>query len=137
MERQDDDDPERAEYLGHTVNFRTSRPSFKRKKPVNNETVDRVIYENTQEAIIEESVFLVVQDICLGRRRPTMRLFSGLIFCATCNGKMYLCRTTNFKPDQEHYICSTYCKNWALCTTHSIRTVIPKEIVLLREAFSM
>lgn len=54
-----------------------------------------MIFENTQEPIIEESVFLIVQKIRQGRRRPTkmgdMGMFSGLLFCADCGGKMYLC----------------------------------------------
>ncbi|NCE66546.1 hypothetical protein D1159_18805 [Pseudoflavonifractor sp. 524-17] len=44
---------ERVEYLGHTVNFKTSKPSFKSKKKVWNNPSEWVIFENTQEAIIE------------------------------------------------------------------------------------
>lgn len=131
---------ERIEYLGHTVNFKTSKPSFKNKKKVWNDPSEWVIFENTQEPIIEESVFLIVQNIRQGRRRPTkmgeMGMFSGLLFCADCGGKMYLCRANHFKPEQEYYICSTYRKDRTLCTTHSIRRVILEQIVLqnLREA---
>ncbi len=131
---------ERIDYLGHTVNFKTSKPSFKSKKKVWNDPSEWVIFENTQEPIIEESVFLIVQNIRQGRRRPTkmgdMGMFSGLLFCSDCGGKMYLCRATHFRPEQEYYICSTYRKDRTLCTTHSIRRVILEEIVLrnLREA---
>lgn len=131
---------ERIEYLGHTVNFKTSKPSFKSKKKVWNDPAEWVIFENTQDPIIEESVFLIVQNIRQGRRRPTkmgeMGMFSGLLFCADCGGKMYLCRANHFKPEQEYYICSTYRKDRTLCTTHSIRRVVLEEIVLrnLREA---
>ena len=133
---------ERIEYLGHTVNFKTSKPSFKSKKKVWNNPSEWVIFENTQEAIIEESVFLVVQNIRQARRRPTkmgdMGMFSGLVYCADCGGKMYLCRANHFKPEQEYYICSTYRKDRSLCKTHSIRRVVLEEIVLrnLREAIS-
>ncbi len=133
---------ERIEYLGHTVNFKTSKPSFKSKKKVWNNPSEWVIFENTQEAIIEESVFLVVQNIRQARRRPTkmgdMGMFSGLVYCADCGGKMYLCRANHFKPEQEYYICSTYRKDRTLCKTHSIRRVVLEEIVLrnLREAIS-
>ena len=133
---------ERVEYLGHTVNFKTSKPSFKSKKKVWNNPSEWVIFENTQEAIIEESVFLVVQNIRQARRRPTkmgdMGMFSGLVYCADCGGKMYLCRANHFKPEQEYYICSTYRKDRTLCKTHSIRRVVLEEIVLrnLREAIS-
>ena len=65
-----------------------------------------------------------------------MGMFSGLLFCADCGGKMYLCRANRYKPEQEYYLCSTYRKDRALCTTHSIRRVVLEEIVLrnLREA---
>ena len=85
-------------------------------------------------------MFLLVQKIRQGRRRPTkmgdMGLFSGLLYCADCGGKMYLCRANHFKPEQEYYICSTYRKDRTLCSTHSIRRVVLEEIVLrnLREA---
>ncbi|MGM9556308.1 MAG: recombinase zinc beta ribbon domain-containing protein [Oscillospiraceae bacterium] len=113
---------------------------FKSKKKLWNDPSEWVIFENTQEPIIEESVFLIVQKIRQGRRRPTkmgdMGMFSGLLYCADCGGKMYLCRTNYFKPEQEYYICSTYRKDRTLCTTHSIRRVVLEEIVLrnLREA---
>lgn len=131
---------ERLDYLGHTVNFKTSKQSFKSKKVLLNDPADWVIFENTQEPIIEESVFLIVQKIRQGRRRPTkmgdMGMFSGLLFCADCGGKMYLCRANHFKPEQEYYLCSTYRKDRTLCSTHSIRRVVLEEIVLrnLREA---
>ena len=87
----------------HTVNFKTSKQSFKSKKVLWNDPADWVIFENTQEPIIEESVFLIVQKIRQGRRRPTkmgdMGMFSGLLFCADCGGKMYLCRANHFKPE--------------------------------------
>ena len=131
---------ERVEYLGHTVNFKTTKQSYKSKKVLWNDPADWAIFENTQPPIIEETVFLIVQNIRASRRRPTrmgdMGMFSGLLFCADCGGKMYLCRATNFKPEQAYYLCSTYRKDRSLCTTHTIRNVILSEIVLqnLREA---
>ncbi len=65
-----------------------------------------------------------------------MGIFSGLLYCAECGGKMYQCRTTNFTEEQKYFICSTYRKGKDLCTTHSIKNVVLHEIVLknLREA---
>lgn len=131
---------ERVDYLGHTVNFKTKKQSYKSKKKLWNDPADWVIFENTQPPIIEESVFLIVQNIRKSRRRPTkmgdMGMFSGLLYCAECGGKMYQCRATHFTEEQKYFICSTYRKDRTLCTTHSIRNVILHEIVLrnLREA---
>ena len=130
----------RMDYLGHTVNFKTKKQSYKSKKKLWNDPTDWMIFENTQPPIIEESVFLIVQNIRKSRRRPTkmgdMGMFSGLLYCAECGGKMYQCRATHFTEEQKYFICSTYRKDRMLCTTHSIRNVILHEIVLrnLREA---
>ena len=131
---------ERVDYLGHTVNFKTTKQSYKSKKKLWNDPADWVIFENTQPAIIEESVFIIVQNIRKSRRRPTkmgdMGIFSGLLYCAECGGKMYQCRATNFTEEQKYFICSTYRKGKDLCTPHSIKNVVLHEIVLrnLREA---
>jgi len=128
------------EYLGHTVNFKTRKKSYKSKKKLWNDPSEWVIFENTQPPIVEESVFLIVQNIRRSRRRPTkmgdMGIFSGLLYCAECGGKMYQCRATNFTEEQKYFICSTYRKGKDLCTTHSIKNVVLHEIVLrnLREA---
>lgn len=131
---------ERIEYLGHTVNFKTRKQSYKSKKKLWNDPSEWVIFENTQPPIVEESVFLIVQNIRRSRRRHTkmgdMGIFSGLLYCAECGGKMYQCRATNFTEEQKYFICSTYRKGKDLCTTHSIKNVVLHEIVLrnLREA---
>lgn len=134
---------ERVEYLGHTVNFKTKKQSYKSKKVLCNDPSEWAIFENTQEPIIDESIFLIVQNIRQSRRRPNkmgeMGMFSGLLFCADCGGIMYQCRTNEFKPTQEYFLCSTYRKDRSLCdNTHSIRTVPLTEIVLqnLREAIA-
>lgn len=134
---------ERVEYLGHTVNFKTKKQSYKSKKKIWNDPSEWVIFENTQPPIIDESVFLIVQNIRQSRRRPTkmgdMGMFSGLLFCADCGGKMYQCRTNEFKPEQEYFICSTYRKDRTICdNTHSIRNMPLTEIVIrnLREAIA-
>ena len=132
----------RIEYLGHTVNFKTYNKSYKNQKTMYNDPENWAVFENTHEPIIEESVFLIVQNLRQTRKRPTkmgdMGLFSGLLYCADCGAKMYLCRTTYMKPEKEYYICSNYRNDREQCTTHSIRNVILHEIVLrnLREAIS-
>ena len=133
---------ERLEYLGHTVNFRTYSKSYKDKKTMLNDPDKWVIFENTHDPIIEESVFEIVQNLRKTRRRPTkmgdMGLFSGLVFCEDCGAKMYLCRTNQFTPEKEYYACSTYRHNRELCTPHTIRNIPLHEIVLqnLREAIA-
>ena len=123
------------EYLGHTVNFKTRKKSYKSKKVINNPEREWVIFENTHEAIWTEAIADAVKLARQTRCRPTkmgeMGMFSGMMFCADCGSVMYQCRTTGFRKDQEYYLCSGYRKSKDYCgTTHSIRTVILEELLL-------
>ena len=115
---------ENMEYLGHTVNFRFYKKSYKSKKKYKNPRDKWVIFENTQEAIIDQETFDTVQRIRDGRRRPTemgeMNILSGMLYCADCGEKMYLCRCTTVKQ-AEYFNCSTYRKKKKkYCTSHQI-----------------
>jgi len=133
---------ERIDYLGHTLNFRTTKQSYKSKKILLNDPEDWAVFENTHEPIIEESVFLIVQNLRKSKRRPTKMgdtdMFSGLMYCADCGGIMYHCRTKNFEKRQEYFSCSGYRKKRDCDSPHTIRNVVLEEIVLrnLREAIA-
>ena len=134
---------ERPEYQGHTVNFKTYKQSYKSKKTLLNPETEWKIFENTHEAIWTEAIADAARLARQTRRRPTkmgeMGMFSGMMFCADCGSIMYQCRATNFRRDQEYYLCSGYRKSRDVCgQTHSIRTVILEELVLqnLREIVS-
>ncbi len=57
------------EYLGHTINFKTYRRSYKQKKILRSAPEDQVIFKNTHEAIIDTETFDEVQIIRSNRRR--------------------------------------------------------------------
>lgn len=59
----------RQEYLGHTVNFKTYRISYKHKKLHKSAPEDIMIFESTHEAIIDRESFNRVQEIREHRRR--------------------------------------------------------------------
>ena len=131
------------EYLGHTVNFKTTKKSYKSKKKIKNPESEWVIFENTHEPIWTEAIAEAVKQARQSRRRPTkmgeMGMFSGMMYCADCGSILYQCRATGFRKDQEYYICSGYRKGKQVCSTpHSIRTVILEELILqnLREIVS-
>ena len=134
---------ERVDYLGHTVNFKTTKKSYKSKKKIKNPESEWVIFENTHEPIWTEAIAEAVKQARQSRRRPTkmgeMGMFSGMMYCADCGSILYQCRATGFRKDQEYYICSGYRKGKQVCSTpHSIRTVILEELILqnLREIVS-
>ncbi len=124
----------KPEYLGHTVNFRTYRKSFKCKKKLDNDPSEWVIFENTHDAIIDQETFDIVQRIRKGRRRRTpmgdMPILSGMLFCADCGAKLYQVRHQGWTHEQEHFVCATYRKIKGGCTSHQIRNVQVEEILL-------
>lgn len=126
----------KPEYLGHTVNFRTHKKSFKCKKTVWNDPSEWQIFENTHEAIIDQETFDIVQRIRNGRRRLTpmgeMPILSGMLFCADCGAKLYQVRARGWTHEQEHFVCATYRKIKGGCSSHQIHNVQVEEI-LLRE----
>ena len=125
---------DRPEYIGHTVNFRTHKKSYKNKKTVRNPQEEWLIFENTHEPIVTQQEFDLVQELRKNKRRPTkheeVNPFSGMVYCADCGKKMYLCRATSLTADQEHLKCSTYSSDKDACSAHFIRTVVLNEIVL-------
>ena len=108
---------ERREYLGHTVNFKTSRKSYKSKKVLMNDPSEYVVFENTHTAIIDVEVFERVQKIrASGKRRRNhsgrVSLLSGLVYCADCKSRLYLSSGASSTPEKDHYVCPNYRKKY-------------------------
>ena len=121
------------EYLGHTVNFKFYKKSYKSKRRINVPKEDWVIFENTQEPIIDQETFDIVQKIRESRRRPTdmgeMSVLSGMLYCADGGQKMYLCRCTTMKQ-AEYFNCSSYRKKKKrTCTSHQITVHAVTEMI--------
>ena len=103
----------KPEYLGHTVNFKTAK-HFKDKKSHYVSQDNWVIFENTQEPIIDQLTFDLVQKIRSNVRRypdgwGEVHLLTGLMYCADCGAKMYVHRVNNGKREAQ-YTCSAYSK---------------------------
>lgn len=133
---------EQPQYLGHTVNFRTTKKSYKSKKKILNSEDKWVIFEHTHEALITQEQWDIVQKNRQQRRRPTrmgdMGMFSGLLFCADCGHVMNLNRSKSWKKRCENYTCGAYKGYKHPCTAHYIRVEALEQIVLenLREVIS-
>ncbi len=123
-----------AEYIGHTVNFKSHTKSYKHKKRIDNPKSEWVVFENTHEAIVSQHDFDLVQELRKNKRKVQkcgeVNPFSGMVYCADCGAKMYLCRARTLADDQEHLKCATYSADKDECSAHFIRTVVLKEIVL-------
>ena len=125
---------EKKEYLGHTVNFKTYKQSYKSKKKCTNPEEKHLIFENTHEAIIDVDTWERVQELRKNKRRPTRtgksNMFSGIAYCADCGQKLYYCTSKYFESRQDHFVCSTSRKGKENCSTHFIRATILEQGVL-------
>ena len=117
---------ERQEYIGNTVNFKTEKVSYKVKVSVPNPEDKQMVFENTHEPIIDKATWERVQELRKQRKRPNrydeVGLFSGMVFCADCGSVMYQQRYDTPTRKQDCYICGSYKKRTADCTSHFIRT---------------
>lgn len=125
----------RMEYLGHTVNFKTYKKSYKSKKTLYNDPSNWKIFKDTHPAIIDQETFDRVQEIREGRRRNTatgkVGLFSGIAHCADCGSKMYYCTSKSITREQENYVCSGFRGKKVDCdSSHYIRLVVLEQVVL-------
>jgi len=126
---------ERREYLGHTINFKTYRKSYKNKKMMFNDPSNYAVFENTHPPIIEAEVFERVQQIRSNKRRRNrsgrVSTLSGLVYCAECKGKMNLSSGAALKPEQDFFACVGFRTKKTECqSSHYIRRVVLEQVVL-------
>ena len=128
--------PERQEYTGCTCNFKTYSKSYKLKKRISNNPEDMFIVPDTQEAIVSQAQWDRVQELRKNKRRPAKAerqgLFSGLLYCADCGGKLHFATCKSFEGKQDHYVCSKYKSGRGDCSAHYIREDVLRELVLER-----
>ena len=124
---------ENQQYTGCTVNGKSTTVSYKVHKVIENPKEEYQIIPNTQEAIIDENVWLRVQELRKNKRRPTKTnrksLFSGLVFCADCKSKLHFCAAKSLKRNQEFFRCANYKDGRGSCTIHFIRDVVLEMVV--------
>ncbi len=119
-------------YLGHLIQGKTEKISYKLKKSVKKPKEEWIKVENTHEPIISEDNFLIVKNLLKtdGRVSPlTQRnsLFTGILFCGNC-GEQMIRRVNRYKDKQRvYYICSTKNRGEG-CTRHSIAEKKLKEL---------
>ena len=141
----------KPEYMGHTVNFRAYKPSYKEKKIIKRPQSEWLIFENTHEAIIDPETWKLAQHVRKTvRRTDTTGManpLTGLMFCADCGAKMYNHREgaralkEGWQPDpvsglypSDHYSCSTYeltsRQSEQKCCSHYITTRAVRALIL-------
>ena len=125
---------DRQEYIGDTVNFRSTQRSFKDHTKIDLPKESWKIFKNHHEPIIDEETWNTVQRIRKNKRRPTktgkQSIFAGHLFCKDCGAKLYYCTSNKFTPDKDFYRCSNYKNNSTKsCTSHNIKDYALRELV--------
>ena len=139
----------RPEYMGDTVNFRTSMESYKDKLPRRKPPDEWLIFPDTHPAIIDRKTWEVAQK-CRNVKRRTDTIgeanpLTGLVYCFDCGERMYnhrravkygvVLNTAEYYADSHNcYTCSTNNKSrhqhLALCSVHRVRTTALREMAL-------
>ena len=115
----------KREYCGDTVNFRTTRKSFKSKEVIHNDSDKILIFNDSHPAIIDRDIFAKAQER-LSQRKRVKRIddapvFADLVYCADCKCRMHIMRTSSKRDSYTAYVCGTYRKNSKACGSHYIR----------------
>ena len=125
----------RPEYMGHTVNFRSSKNGLKARR-VQNTREEWRIFENTHEAIIPLDRWELAQYALFVRRRTdstgTANPLTGKLVCAECGALMNNRRSKAEKTGRhsdDFYDCPTYSHGNGCCG-HYISTENVRELVL-------
>ncbi|MDL2232383.1 recombinase family protein [Ruminococcaceae bacterium OttesenSCG-928-L11] len=140
----------KQEYMGHTVNCRTRKDSYKDKNGRKMPPEEWLIFENTHEAIVDAGTWETAQQCRKTAKRTDTfgeaNPLTGKMICADCGARMYNHRKAGGKPYQhwngrtytrppsDVYTCST--KNNArnrftdACSNHTIRTAVVRELIL-------
>ena len=141
----------KPEYMGHTVNFRSYKESYKDKHAIKRPPEDWLIFENTHEAIVDPETWALAQQA----RRTVHRTDStgeanpltGLVYCSDCGAKMYNHRGRHQAEKEnrgkdpvsglypyDHYDCSTYALTFhrtsTRCFSHYISTKALRALIL-------
>lgn len=139
----------KPEYMGHTVNFRSYKESYKDKKPILRPQEEWLIFENSHEAIVDKETWELAQKLretkrCYHDRTGEANPLTGLVYCADCGEKMYNHRhktkakngvdpITGLYPF-DHYECSSYARTnmrgEISCCSHYINTKALRGIIL-------
>ena len=132
----------KPEYMGHTVNFRSQKQSYKDKKAVKIPQEEWLIFENTHEAIVDKETWELAQKLRKTPRRidtwGEANPLTGLLYCADCGAKMYNHRskggTENTPYPSDFFDCSTYTlahqKHDTACCGHYISTKALRSLIL-------
>lgn len=120
-------------YLGHTIQHKTTRVSYKNHKVVQIPQSEWIINENAHEPIISKEIWDKVQTTYDGKRGRSdksnvVHPLSGLVVCPNCGKKL---KFKSAKDVHNCFVCRTYVDlGKKYCTSHHITEQLLEELVL-------
>jgi DNA invertase Pin-like site-specific DNA recombinase len=142
---------EKPEYMGHTVNFRSTKESYKDKKQTQKLKEDWVVFENTHEPIVDSGTWETAQRCRTVKRRTDTtgeaNPLTGILHCAGCGSRLFnhrrgpsqkISKTTGnviHESARSDYYCPTYAKTKsrgaeAECSIHFIGSTTANKLIL-------
>jgi DNA invertase Pin-like site-specific DNA recombinase len=142
----------RREYTGCTVNLKTQKEHYKDKRSKKLDQSEWMIFENTQEPIIDLHTWEVAQGLITTVRKESIlgesNPLTGKVFCADCGSKMYNHRHSFggyrkdyfkaghyvYREPEDRYECSQVVlgrQNYEKkCSAHGIQTKVIEKLLL-------
>ncbi len=125
----------RREYLGETINFKTSAPEYRAKR-IFIPPEEQMIFTDTHEPIVSGELWQAAQRIfhpeMSGNTVRSRSVLCGLMICGECEKPMTL-HTKSHDEGNNEFICSTHKKSEGyvqrLCTHNAVRISVVKGIV--------
>jgi len=120
-------------YIGHTIQHKTTRVSYKNHKVVQIPQSDWIINENAHEPIISKEIWDKVQATYEGRcgrsdKSNVVHPLSGLVVCPNCGKKL---KFKSAKDVRNCFVCRTYVDlGKKYCTSHHITEQLLEALVL-------
>ena len=121
------------EYTGCLVSNVWTNVSYKNKTRIKRNQQEWVVINNTQEKIISEELFEIIQSRKRKKGHHIIRnklLLEGLVYCLECGSLLGV----SYSNKRKQYImtCNTYRNNSSNCTSHYINYQKLEEFVLNR-----
>lgn len=127
---------QRPEYMGHTVNFRSSKNGLKAKRQTKPQE-EWMIFKDTHEAIIPEDRWQLAQCVLAVRRRTDStgeaNPLTGKLYCAECGARLNNHRSRAKQTGREsddYYDCPTYSQGKGNCCCHYVTTAFIRPVLL-------
>ncbi len=120
-------------YLGHTIQHKTTRVSYKNHKVVTIPESEWIINENAHEPIISKEIWDKVQATYKGKRgrsdkSKVVHPLSGLVVCLSCGKKL---KFKSARDVHNCFVCRTYVElGKKYCSSHHITEQLLEQIVL-------